>query len=201
MTNFNEKSRTTYNEIAAHYDSTPDGRFTQKFKEMLLAHIELEEGNSVLDIGCGNGTLLAMLNKKKPIKGFGVDIAELMTKYAAIKNPGMEFKASGCENIPFDDKTMDIITVCAAYHHFPDIAAFTREAKRILKPGGKLYIAEIYLPTFLRVMANPFVPLLKAGDVKFYSPPEIIKNLSKAGFGKHKVKIIGRVQIVSMQKL
>ena len=50
---------------------------------------------------------------------------------------------------------------------------FYNEMKRILKPKCVIYIADIYYPLIIRAILNPFVPLSKAGDVKFYSPKEI----------------------------
>jgi ubiquinone/menaquinone biosynthesis C-methylase UbiE len=76
------------------------------------------------------------MNLCKPITGFGIDIAERMINYAAAKNPGMVFRVSGCESIPFNDCSMDIVTVCAAYHHFTNVTLFAKEASRVLKPGG-----------------------------------------------------------------
>ena len=201
MDKFNEKSKIAYNKMADNYDNTHDGRFTLKFKQRLARHMTLKTGSSVLDVACGNGTFLAMLNKEVAIKGFGIDIAEQMIKNAAINNPQMEFHVAGCEDMPFGDGAMDIITVCAAYHHFPDVAAFAKEAGRVLKTGGQIHIAEIYLPAFVRLVVNPFVPLSRTGDVKFYSPKEIIGNLDSCGFGKADVKIQGIVQIISMTKL
>lgn len=201
MNKFNEKSRVAYNKIADDYDNSPDGKFTVKFKKLLLSVIELKENYNILDVACGNGTLLAAMKEQKSINGFGIDIAEQMIKNAAALNPGMEIQAAGCEEIPFKNNSMDIITVCAAYHHFPDADAFAGEAKRLLKSGGKIYIADIYLPLFLRIILNPFVPLLKSGDVKFYSPNEIINNFTKYGFEKTDLKIIGCIQIISMKKI
>jgi ubiquinone/menaquinone biosynthesis C-methylase UbiE len=200
MNKFNEKSRAAYNKIADDYDNSPDGKFTVKFKKLLLSTVTLRENYNVLDVACGNGTLLAAMKKQKAIKGFGIDISERMIKNAAALNPGMEFQAAGCEAVPFQNNSMDIITVCAAYHHFPDAGAFAGEAERLLKRGGKIYIADIYLPSLLRIICNPFVPLLPAGDVKFYSPKAIIKNFSRHGFEKIDVMINGNVQIISMRK-
>jgi len=154
----------------------------------------------VLDVACGNGALLSALNKRKPINGFGVDVADRMVQNAASANPGMEFKVAGCEEIPFQDNIMDIITVSAAYHHFPDVTAFAREAKRLLKRNGTVYIADVYLPSVLRLICNPFLPLSRAGDVKFYSPKEIVDNFIRAGFTEKGIKISGHIQVVSMTK-
>jgi len=201
MANYNEKSKSAYNKKADNYDDTADGRFTYKFKQLLVSEIALQEKDNVLDVACGNGSLLALLNKQKNINGFGIDIADRMIKNAAASNPSMEFHVSGCEAMPFEAGTMDVITVCAAYHHFPDVAAFAREASRVLKPRGRLYIADVYIPAILRIIVNPFVPLSKAGDVKFYSPQEMINNLKQFGFEKADIKISGHIQIVSMRKL
>ena len=201
MPNFNNKSKSAYNKKADNYDDTFDGRFTQKFKRLLVSEIELPEKSNVLDIACGNGSLLAKLNEKMSINGFGVDISNRMIEIASAKNPGMEFHAADCEAIPFADSSMDVITVCAAYHHFPNAAAFAREARRVLKPLGRAYVAEIHLPFLLRLAVNPFVPLSKAGDVKFYSPKEIACNFERFGFDSADIKIFGHVQIMSVRKI
>jgi ubiquinone/menaquinone biosynthesis C-methylase UbiE len=123
-----------------------------------------------------------------------------MIKNAAASNPDMEFHISGCEKMVFKDSTMDAITVSAAYHHFPDVRAFAREARRILRPKGKIYIADIYVASILKVLLNPFVPLSSAGDVRFYSPKEIVNNFKRVGFEEIGVKIYNHIQIISMRK-
>ena len=199
MGNFNEKSKAAYNKKADDYDNTLDGKFTRKFKQLLIENITLEDNQNVLDVACGNGSLLALLNQRKSINGYGIDVSDQMIKNAANNNSNMDFHVSGCEAMPFDNDSMDIMTVCAAYHHFPDVAAFAREAKRVLKTNGTLYIADVYLSAFLRLIINPFVPLSKDGDVKFYSPKEIINNFNPLGFERVGVKIISNIQFISMK--
>lgn len=196
-----EKNIKSYNEKADYYDDTFDGRYTKKFKEQLLDEVDLNTGDTVLDIACGNGTLLDMLAKKHSIIGKGVDISEKMVENARLKVPNMEFVVSGCESVPFEDKSIDVITVCAAYHHFPSVKLFAKEVSRLLRKNGKIYIAEIYYTTLLRFIINPFVPLLKSGDVRFYSPEEIIKNFEAFGFKSRNYKINDNVQIISLEKL
>jgi ubiquinone/menaquinone biosynthesis C-methylase UbiE len=200
MKSFNEKSRKSYNEIADRYDSSFEGRFTLEFKRLLLEEIKAERGERVLDVACGNGTLLGMLAGKFGTAGFGADISEKMIENARRKNPGMTFEAAGCEKIPFEDGLFDLMTVCAAYHHFPDVRSFAAEAFRLLKTGGHLYIADVYYPDLLRMILNPFVPLSKAGDVKFHAPGAIIRTFEKKGFRNVGLKTVGHIQVVVFQK-
>ena len=200
LKDFSEKSKIAYDKKAGSYDSSPEGRFTWRLHLLLVSEMEWRENDSVLDVACGNGSLLEYMDRQKPIRGFGADISGQMIKNAAAKNPAMEFHVSDCEAMPFQNGFMDLITVCAAYHHFPDVAAFAGEAGRILKPGGAIYIADMFLPFFLRWPVNPFVPLSKAGDKRFYSPSEIINNFRRSGFEKMSVKLYGHIQILTMQK-
>jgi len=133
--------------------------------------------------------------------GFGTDISPEMIKNATSRYPNLKFEVSDCIAIPFDGSSMDIITACAAYHHFPNVNAFAVEAKRLLKRSGSIYIAEVYLPLGVRQVANIFLPLSKDGDVKFYSSKEIVNTFSDNGFRLIAAKAKGHIQIIHMQKL
>ena len=196
MRDYSEKNRKAYDKKASNYDNTFDGKFTKTFKNLLLANMLIHDNDSVLDVGCGNGTLLSKLAEKNTIQGFGIDISPQMIQHAKARYPEFNFVVSGCENIPFDDNSMDIITVCAAYHHFPNVDAFALEAKRIIKPNGNVYIAEAHIPAIIRPIVNTFLPFSKDGDVKFYSCAEIISTFSNAGFRLVNVMKKGHIQIV-----
>ena len=43
-----------------------DGKFTEKFKDLLLANMSIRENDSVLDVACGNGRLLSKIAKTTP---------------------------------------------------------------------------------------------------------------------------------------
>jgi ubiquinone/menaquinone biosynthesis C-methylase UbiE len=181
MKSFEQKSRESYNRIASDYDNTLEGRFTERFKELLKEETRLQPGSSILDVACGNGRLLKMLSEQNEIRGYGIDISEQMVEHAKIKYPKFQFCVSSCDKTPFEERTFDAITVSAAYHHFPDVKSFAKEAVRLLKPQGTIYIAEVHYPLFLRIILNPFFPLSKAGDVKVYSPKEIKDNFESHG--------------------
>lgn len=200
MNKFEQRSKKSYNKKAKNYDSTFDGKFTVKFKRMLYDNINVNTDDIVVDIACGNGRFLNMLTQKSSFRGYGVDISEKMIEQARTLNPEMIFFTGSCENLPIETESTDIMTVCAAYHHFPKVDKFAKEASRVIKKDGLLYIAEVYLPGVFRVMANPFIKLSKAGDVKFYSPDEIVSFFESIGFIRKDVIINGMVQLIILQK-
>lgn len=201
MKDYNAYSKSAYNQKADHYDTSPEGAFTRKYKEMLSEIMTLKNHTNVLDVACGNGRLLGMLSEKCHINGYGIDISDKMIGNAKKNYSDMVFKIAGCENIPFKNDYFETMTVCAAYHHFPDTDAFAKEAARVMKSNGKIYIAEIYLPTVLRILCNPFLRFSKEGDYKFYAPKKIASHFEKYGFLCSNIVVKGKIQIVCMQKI
>lgn len=91
MNKFERRSKESYNKKAINYDDTFDGKFTKKFKQIILDSLDVKDGDRLLDVACGNGRLLQMLSKKADIKGFGADISEKMIEEAKKLNPDMNF--------------------------------------------------------------------------------------------------------------
>lgn len=197
---YERRSIRSYQRKADHYDDTLDGKFTLEFKEQLLRTVVIPAGGRSLDVACGNGRLLKMLSQTRNFAGYGVDISGKMVENAGRLNPSMVFAQAARDALPFQDAFFDVVTVCAAYHHFPDVAGFAKEAFRVLKPEGVLYIAEVYYPLLLRTLCNPLVRFSPAGDVRFYGPDEITGVLEKAGFRRESSRRKGHIQIVTVRK-
>jgi len=109
----------------------------------------INEGERVLDIGCGAGvdTILAAMIIGPSGKAFGVDIvpemlhrAEENLRMTDLKNVNFE-KASG-EKLPFENDSFDVVISNSVINLIPDKVGTLKEAMRILKPGGRLMIAD-----------------------------------------------------------
>ena len=61
MNKYEMRSKNSYDKKAKHYDSTFDGKFTVKFKNVMCETVCINSDNTVVDIACGNGSLLNML--------------------------------------------------------------------------------------------------------------------------------------------
>ncbi len=113
-----------------------------------LAHIQL--GEQVLDVGCGTGTLAIEAARLVGNAGrvAGVDpgkeqIARARAK-AAPRHLPIDFQIGVIEQLPFPDQTFDVVLSTLLMHHLP--VPLKRqglaEIARVLKPGGRLVIAD-----------------------------------------------------------
>jgi len=114
----------------------------------------INPGDSVLDVGCGTGevTLLAK-TRAKAGKVYGIDPAPEMIavarKKAARKKLDIDFRVGVIESLPFSDSSIDVVTSSLMMHHLPEDLKVRglAEIYRVLKPGGRLLIADFMRPT------------------------------------------------------
>jgi len=180
--NKTEQSRKTYNKKAANYENTYDGKVTQPIKRMMLDAVEVQHGQTVVDVACGTGSLIAAVSKKADIQAHGIDIAEQMIKVAKETHPGISFMVASSVPLPFENTSVDAIMVSAAFHHFEEPQRFADECARVLCAGGRVYIGEFCPPPVVQQIMNFAIRFMKTGDVKIYSDLELIAFFAEAGF-------------------
>jgi len=193
----NNQRDMNFDKSAARYDGAFGGA-SRKFYRLLLSQVELRQDATVLDVGCGTGVILHSMADACPINGYGIDMSENMIEQAKQKCPEMKIQVSRCEETPFDDNTFDVITACMAFHHFSDKAGFVKEAARIIKPGGCVYIADPRFPLLVRKTMNAFFKLIRVAGA-FFTPDEISKAFSVCGFVPDGFSNDGYAQVVKMK--
>lgn len=179
-----EQSRNRYNQIADNYDESFDGRFTQPYNQFLCDYLPLVNGDSVLDVACGNGRLLRMFSQKAHINAYGIDVSEEMITAAQKVHQDAVYRVSFADSIDFPDNTFDYVTVCCAFHHFTKPDAFMKEAFRVLKRNGMLCISDPSPVAVIRWIENLIIPLMKMGDVRLYKISEFYRFFKQSGFEK-----------------
>ena len=169
--NKNEKnSIRKYDQIAHNYDSSFEGKFTARYQQKILELYEAPDGGHVLDIGCGNGSLLNAIRKKYNVEVYGADISPNMIEECRKRYGSIHFEVSTGEEIGFADETFDVVTICCVLHHLHNPEKFFREARRVLKRGGILIVGEPWNPFPIKQLMDYILsPLLRAGDNKTFT--------------------------------
>lgn len=102
----------------------------------------VEEGDRILDIGCGNGRLLNLFSDKD-VSYIGLDSSSRLVGIAQQEHPGYEFIVGDFLEITFPSDTFDKAFAIAFFHHIPSEVMrlnILAEARRILKPEGLLFL-------------------------------------------------------------
>ena len=95
-------------------------------------------GERLLDIGCDTGTFLKTASEQFGIVPVGLDVSERAVQEAV--QQGVEAYRSKIEDAPAHLADFQVITAIDLLEHVPDPAAFLREVRQRLRPGGVLYL-------------------------------------------------------------
>ncbi|MCL1844515.1 MAG: class I SAM-dependent methyltransferase [Defluviitaleaceae bacterium] len=173
MKKFAKLSQAKYDKKAPKYDKTIDGHYTAKFKRKLLEAITVSDGEKVLDVGCGNGTLICAISRKAKIHAYGVDISPKMIDECRARHPHIDFQVSVADELPFADNELDVVTMCCVLHHLDEPQNFFAEARRVLKTGGRLIVSDPWYPPPFKQFTEWIVfPLHNAGDKQLFTHKE-----------------------------
>lgn len=112
---------------------------------LMLERLVEPYGNDVLDVGCGGGGLARELSARGA-HVIGVEISEerLAPAIARDGGSGARYLVGRAQELPLDDASVDVVVFQRALHHVPsaDLRLALSEARRVLRPGGAVYVAE-----------------------------------------------------------
>lgn len=97
----------------------------------------------LLDVGCGHGFIHPLL-VDLGCEVFGIETASEVLPLARKANPGTDYVAYDGRTLPFARQSFDVVLTICVMHHVPppQWSAFLAEARRVLRPGGRIIIFE-----------------------------------------------------------
>lgn len=126
----------------------PLSRYFTRFpllQEKILGLLDLRNGQTVVDLACGTGTLLAECHRQtENLRAFGIDIDRRVLQRAAEKSPHSRLIHGSIESVPLADEAADSVLCSMAFHHLVNAqkAQVLSEALRICKPNRCMFLID-----------------------------------------------------------
>jgi len=146
-----------------------------------LSQVEIQDGWTMLDIGCGGGaTLQRLLNRSKGATVYGIDISEESVKRAKRVNAKVIDKQvfvrlGSAEKLPYKDGMFNLVTAVETVYFWPDLPHCLQEVRRVLKSGAQFVI-------MVEVVDSDSVWTNVVEGMNVYSPEQLKELLDEAGF-------------------
>lgn len=144
--------------------------FTRSFYEKALGNLDLPGDLTVLDLGCGPGTLSFPLGRRLSAGSalYGIDLSADQIRYADEQSrgmsPPMHFSVCSMDELPFRDAMFNVVVTSMALHEasIPARQGAIAEVARVLKPEGRFLLIDWSKPRF-GLMAAVWLPFLLFG--------------------------------------
>ena len=201
---YKQRNMTIWNEVAPRYHkrwaSGNKGPFQSTAK--LIESVNINKGNTVLDIACGTGVVTKEIRKKVGNSGYvvGADTSSTAIKIAKKwneKKSNLDFVNVDAEKFSFSKK-FDIVTCQYALFFFPNAQKALKNMRNSLKKSGKIGISvhgsKENVPFFSNILDSviqyipDYVPPGSPNLDRFGTKYTLKKEISKSGFSKISVK-------------
>ena len=184
----------SFAEIAPRYDALrPLSTGDRARLETMLREAALQAGDQVVEVGCGTGRLTLPLSALTAARVIGVDPEARMLEVARSKDARgrVEWVRGSAYRVPVDDDAAALVMMAMVVHLLRQRVRAFSEARRILKPGGRLsiwtftprHVEEFYL--------NAYFPSIAVIDrPRFPSVAVLDAELRRAGFDDVRVDLL-----------
>jgi len=162
---------------------------------LLAETAKLVDGDEVLDCGCGYGDQdIFWLEKYKPRRIVGIEITKEQVRVASERirllnfEDRIDFRHASATKIPFSPKTFDVVLALQCAFHFETRETFLREAARVLRPGGRIAMADLFcterpnLSPLRRLNQNRYRRMYHVPSANLWTHDEYKATLERLGF-------------------
>ena len=115
------------------------GRWSQKLAPLFIDFAGLADGERILDVGCGTGSLTFALAKAADLGGIAaIDYSPVFVEEATRRNtdPRIKIRQADACDLPFEDGKFDRALALLVLHFVPETGRAVAEMRRVVRPGG-----------------------------------------------------------------
>lgn len=156
-------------------------------------YLPLHPGDTVLDLGCGEGRHAINIYLEKPVTAIGIDLRwqdlhtarERFLPFEDTEKNGSHFflQVADGTQLPFADNTFDVIVCSEVLEHVENYPAILREIRRILKPAGRLAISvPRRWPEKICWWLSDEYHQVDGGHVRIFNARKLQNTIEKTGF-------------------
>lgn len=148
------------------------GRWSREMAPQLVRFADVKDGESVLDVGSGTGSLSAAIASAAPSgRIIGIDPAEAYVRFAQARhgNDRVSFEVGDAQRLRFDSRAFDRALSLLVINFIPDRSKALKEMIRVTRPGGTIAAAVWDYGNgmqFLRVFWDEVIAQVPAADAK-----------------------------------
>jgi malonyl-CoA O-methyltransferase len=132
----------SFGDAAQSYDEF--AKIQHRIAAQLLSQCPSDVKKSVLDLGCGTGYCLPVLEQRySKAQITGADLSQGMLDFAQASFPKFQYTIADAENLPFENESFDLIFSNFAVQWCDDFSMVLSQAFNALKPGGHLLLSTL----------------------------------------------------------
>ena len=193
--------------VPANYEQYMVPLLFRPYAEDLVARARQWQPQRILETACGTGVVTDLLAQALPeAEIVATDLNQAMLDVAAsrVDAPNLSFRQADALDLPFADGGFDLMVCQFGVMFYPDKVQGNREARRLLRSGGRYLIAiwdrierqglsNLAFESMAQLFPDNVPMFMKRGPFSYYEPEWIERDLRAAGFEEIEIETVEAV--------